>query len=291
MRKYEVIFFDWDGTAVLSRAQPANEVIGAMFPLLMKGVKLAVISGTSYMNIAGGKLAESFPPPLRANLYLGLGRGANNYNYDEKGDVVAMDGILPDKRTLSALHRTCFQLHEHMFEQYGYNTDIVFSRDNYCKIDLEPGIKRGDRLYFSGGELDLLNARLRKHGYFSGIKGLFDLAVFIGEQNELAVKPTTDAKFLEIGLGTKSDNVDVIMEHLEGERGVDAADCCFWGDEYLEMGKGIFGSDAFMITDKTFNCDFFDVSDAQGKRPRQVKKLGGGVNRFLSFLQEQSELA
>ncbi|MDR0222080.1 MAG: HAD family hydrolase [Oscillospiraceae bacterium] len=291
MRKYGVIFFDWDGTAVTSRSAPADEIIGAMAPLLEKGVKLAVISGTSYRNIAGGKLAESFPPPSRANLYFGLGRGANNRGYGGDGKIIAIDGILPDKKTLSALHRTCFQLHEHLLEQYGYNTDVIFNRENYCKIDLEPDIDRGERLYFNGGERELVDRRLTRHGFSAGIRGLFELAISFGEQNDVTVKPTTDAKFLEVGLGTKSDNVNAIMRHLEKNCGVTAAECCFWGDEYLEISQGVFGSDALMITEKTANCDFFDVSDVRGKRPPGVKRLGNGVNRFLSFLREQAETA
>jgi hypothetical protein len=44
-----------------------------------------------------------------------------------------------------------------------------------------------------------------------------------------------------------------------------------------------------MITEKTHSCDFFDVSDVDGERPAQVKRLGGGVERFLDFLREQAE--
>jgi len=62
------------------------------------------------------------------------------------------------------------------------------------------------------------------------------------------------------------------------------------GDEYLEMDDGIYGSDSLMITEKTKDFDFFDVSDADGKRPPQVRRLGGGVEKFMSFLREQSRL-
>ena len=76
MKHYKAIFFDWDGTAVLSRKAPVEDAVNAMRPLLDKGVKLCIVSGTTYENIAGGKLHSYFTPKQLENLYLGLGRGA-----------------------------------------------------------------------------------------------------------------------------------------------------------------------------------------------------------------------
>ena len=33
-KKYKAIFFDWDGTAVMSRQAPVEEAVAAMKPLL-----------------------------------------------------------------------------------------------------------------------------------------------------------------------------------------------------------------------------------------------------------------
>ena len=73
-KNYKAIFFDWDGTAVMSRKAPADDAVQAMRPLLQKGVKLAIISGTTIENIAGGKLESYFTKAELENLYLGLGR-------------------------------------------------------------------------------------------------------------------------------------------------------------------------------------------------------------------------
>ena len=287
MRKYEVIFFDWDGTAVLSRKAPADAVALAMAPLLAAGVKLVIISGTSIGNIDGGNLAQRFKPEHRANLYFGLDRGANNYGFDMSGNIVAIPGVVAGRENVLALHRVCFDFHMELLIEYGLNTDIVFCRDDYCKIDVGANISRGDNQFFSGGELEQVNMNLASHGYSEGVRGLITLAESLGRKRGLVLKVTTDAKYIELGFGTKSDNVDAILSHLETDtRG--APDCCFWGDEYLEMGDGIYGSDSFMITEKTKDYDFFDVSDADGKRPSQVRRLGGGVERFLSFLREQA---
>ena len=87
-KKYKAIFFDWDGTAVLSRKAPVDDIIPPMTKLLEKGVKLAIISGTTYENIAFGRLHELIPAEARKNLYLGLGRGVYNDGYNEKGELL-----------------------------------------------------------------------------------------------------------------------------------------------------------------------------------------------------------
>jgi hypothetical protein len=288
MRKYKAIFFDWDGTAVRSRISPIGTVVLPMTALLDNGVKLVIISGTSYEKIGEGRLAGRFPVSARQNLFLGLGRGARNYSFDENGGIVMLEGVVPDKGSLAALHKVCFALHEHLFVGYGFPTDIVFTRENYCKIDLYPDLSRGEHLYFRGEELSLLNKRLTQHGYAGGVRELLELSVSIGQEYGLELKATTDAKFLEVGFGTKSDNVDTIFQHLNKVYGISAADCCFWGDEFLEMGEGIYGSDAYMITPNTRVGDFYDVSDVEGERPVEVCRLGGGVDCFLEFLHEQA---
>jgi hypothetical protein len=288
MRTYTVVFFDWDGTAVTSRRAPADAAADAMAPLLAAGVKLVIISGTSLKNIDHGKLAQRFPPEHRANLYLGLDRGANNYGFDGQGALTRLPDFQPGREELLSLHLACYMFHMKLLREYGLNTDIVFCRDNYCKIDIGADISRGDNLFFSGGELEQVNSNLRKHGYAGGVRGLLRMAEDCGREQGLTLKATTDAKFIELGFTTKSDNVDVLLSHLEAG-GVSASDCCFWGDEYLKMDDGIYGSDSFMITDRTRDCDFFDVSDVPGERPAQVRRLGGGVERFLRFLREQAE--
>ena len=104
MKQYKAIFFDWDGTAVLSRKAPVEDAVNAMRPLLEKGVKLAIISGTTYENIAGGKLESYFTPKQLQNLYLGLGRGAYDYGFDEEGKPVLLADRVPDAKGILAIH-------------------------------------------------------------------------------------------------------------------------------------------------------------------------------------------
>ena len=288
-KKYKAVFFDWDGTAVLSRKAPVEEIVGAMGPLLDQKVNLVIVSGTTMENIAGGKLETCFTKEQLAHLYLGLGRGAFNYRY-ENGQELIFSDMLPDKKLLGDIHRICFDIHMELLEKYGLNTDIVFSRPNYCKIDLMVENQRGDNLFMQENELDMLKDCLKRHGVEGGLQGLLDISVAAGERYGITVKPTCDAKYLEVGISSKSDNVDRILEHLQSAYGICPEECSFWGDEYVGIEEGIYGSDSFMKTEKTGAGDFFDVSEVRGKRPEGVTKLGGGVERFLGFLREQAKM-
>lgn len=296
-KNYKAVFFDWDGTAVLSRKAPAGEAAAAMKPLLHRGVKLVIVSGTTIENIAGGGIAQYFTEKELENLYLGLGRGAFNYGF-QKGEPYVFQDRLPDAACLEKIHRICFEIHTALKQKYDFDTDIVFSRPNYCKIDLMPEAFRGDNLFMQENELDLLKGKLRSHGSGGGLKGLMELAIRIGAQYGLAVKPTCDAKYLEVGISSKSDNVDAILKKIQEDREqkmrgavspaedkvISAKDCAFWGDEFVGIEEGIFGSDSFMMTELTKEGDFFDVSMVSGARPEGVVHCGGGVERFLEFL-------
>ena len=89
---------------------------------------------------------------------------------------------------------------------------------------------------------------------------------------------------VEVGL----NNVDTILESFK-EEGIEAEDCSFWGDEFVGIQEGLYGSDSFMLTPKTEEGDFFDVSSLEGVRPEKIQILGGGVDRFIQFLVNQGK--
>lgn len=284
MKHYKAIFFDWDGTAVLSRKAPVDEAVEAMRPLLDKGVKLAIISGTTYENIAQGRLHSYFTPEQLQSLYLGLGRGAYDYGFDREGKSVLLKDRTPDTKGLLAVHDACYQIHRILLERYGMHTDIVFSRPNYCKIDLMPNQNRGENLFLQKGEAEMLQSILNRH-QIGSIETLIQMAESFGTE-QMPMRATTDAKYLEVGPTGKSDNVDALFTLFTKQ--AKPEECCFWGDEFVGVADSIFGSDAGMITSLTKTCDFFDVSELDGVRPRGVKQLGGGVETFLEFLRKQA---
>lgn len=288
MKRYKAVFFDWDGTAVYARTAPSDRVIEAMRPLLGQGVNLAVISGTTIENIAGGRLHEAFTPGERRHLFYGLARGALNYRFDEQGALLGFASGVPERAALLRVHEACFRLHQWLLERHDLPTDIVFSRPNYCKLDLMASAPRGDRLFMQDGEMARLNALLADHGVSGGVRSLIDRAEALGAELGVRLKATTDAKYLEVGPTLKSDNVDSVLAFLRARDGIQAADCSFWGDEFISVGGGPFGSDSHMMTEKTRGGDFFDVSDLCGERPEGVVCAGGGVEHFLGALREMA---
>lgn len=286
-KQYKAIFFDWDGTAVLSRSAPADEVAAAMKPLLQKGIKLIIVSGTTYDKIAGGNIERFFTEEELENLYLGLGRGAYNYCF-EHGKPVVFAHEIPDKDGLLAIHDICYDVHRELFACYGLKTDVVFTRPNYCKIDLMVENDRANALFMQESELDQLRETLKSHGITGGLQSLITLAEEKGNARGRKLCVTCDAKYLEAGVSDKSSNVNVILGKIMQENGISAEECSYWGDEYVGLEEGIFGSDSFMKTHLSERGDFFDVSKVPGKRPEGVKVLGGGVETFLEFLREQN---
>lgn len=287
---YRVIFFDWDGTAVTSRKAPVDEIVSRMKGLLNKGIKLAIISGTTIENIAGGRLQDYFTEKELENLFLGLGRGAYNYKFNKNKNLELFNSMIPEKSVLLDVHKACFDIHMKLLEDYDYKTDIVFSRPNYCKIDLMVDNNRGEQLFLQENEVDILKENLTRHGFNEGILELIKISEEIGKKYGLDLVVTTDAKYLEVGVSSKSDNVNTILRYFKDEFGILPEECSFWGDEYIGIDEGLYGSDSFMITDSSKSGDFFDVSNLKGKRPEEVIILSGGVERFLEFLSSQENL-
>ncbi len=168
LKKYKAIFFDWDGTAVMSRRAPVDQAVAAMRPLLQKGIKLIIVSGTTIENIAGGKIESYFAEEELKNLYLGLGRGAYNYSFKD-GIPYIFKNMVPDKGEILKIHQICFEIHQTLKEKYDFDTDIVFSRPNYCKIDLMVENQRGDNLFMQEDELGCLRETLKEHGMEDGL--------------------------------------------------------------------------------------------------------------------------
>lgn len=281
---YRAVFFDWDGTAVLNRSAPVEQVVAAMQFALDHNQILIIISGTTWEKIAGGQLNRHFTPEQLRRLYLGLGRGAYNYGFDEQGNLQLLHSSIPDRAGKNLVDQVAFAVHQKLYEEYGLETDVVFSRPNYCKIDMMVDVDRGDALFLQESEIDQLETILQRHGIAGGAVAVIAMAEQLAKSHGLLMKATTDAKYLELGLSTKSNNVDYFLQEVLAPMGITAKDCCFWGDEFRYIGTGLPGSDAQMITELTKDGDFFDVSGAVDTLPPEVTGLGGNVERFLTFL-------
>lgn len=285
MRQYDAIFFDWDGTAVPSRHADTSRIISAMEKILVNGTKLIIVSGTTYGNICSGKLEELLSASARQNLFLGLARGNFDYGYDRNGRLCTLTDATPDTDMMLQLHDAVYAIHRRLLCKNHFRTDIVFSRPNYCKLDLMVENSRStSHLFLQANEINRIKETLELHGIEGGLPGLLLFAESIGSNSGLQLKATTDAKYLEVGYTTKSDNVDRLIDFLH----LDPAKCCFWGDEYGAIAPGIWGSDFQMCTAKSKVGTFFSVSKLNLPLPEGIQSLGGGEERFVSFLEEYS---
>lgn len=70
------------------------------------------------------------------------------------------------------------------------------------------------QLFMQEDEMSQLKAMLEEHGLENGIMDLVSLSEKVGEEFGLKVSATCDAKYLEVGISCKSDNVDTILDHL-----------------------------------------------------------------------------
>jgi hypothetical protein len=112
----------------------------------------------------------------------------------------------------------------------------------------------------------------------------------MGKDRGLHVKATTDAKYLEVGLSTKEDNIVYLLSEVVIPKGIRSEECAFWGDEFGYLAEGVKGSDAYMITEVSRKADFFDVSGSVLPLPDPVHALPGGIQTFRRFLRDQAEL-
>ena len=56
------------------------------------------------------------------------------------------------------IDKAAFDVHKYLLKHYNFRTDIVFSRPNYCKVDLMVGMDREDKLYLQNDEIGKVQA-------------------------------------------------------------------------------------------------------------------------------------
>ena len=87
--RYRLIAFDWDGTAVTSRAEHPEELAPAMERLLGAGITLVVITGTNAENVSG-QIAPLLSAAALQRLFLMVNRGSEVYAYDTGGELARL---------------------------------------------------------------------------------------------------------------------------------------------------------------------------------------------------------
>jgi trehalose/maltose hydrolase-like predicted phosphorylase len=280
-RRFEAIVFDWDGTAVTSRAADASYLRHLVEELAAAAVHLAVVTGTHIGNVDGQLRARPTGP---GRLYLCLNRGSEVFVVGPEGpELASRRQATPaeDDALDAAAAATVSAL-----AMRGVRAEIVSQRLNRRKIDLIPEPEWADPPKARITELlATVEGRLRD----AGIDGLRE-AIAIGEAAARDAgltdpKVTSDAKHVEIGLTDKADSARWIFAEL-WRLGVAPGQVLVAGDEFGPLG-GLPGSDSYLQPVEAREATAFSVGREPTGAPPGVLALPGGPATFAAVLEDQ----
>ena len=280
-RTVAAIVLDWDGTAVASRSDPADQVRSRIERLSALGVHVAVVSGTHVGNVDGQLRAR---PPGPGRLLLALNRGSELFDVTAEGPVL-LSRLDEDPLVRQQLDDTAREVAAEL-RRAGLDVAVVGHRLNRTKLDLLPDPQWRDPPKSRIGDvLDELTRRLATVGHGS----LADAAQLVrhaaAAHGLTDARVTSDAKHLEVGVTDKGDSMRALLEVLAG-LGVGAGLVLVVGDEFGELA-GLPGSDARML----ITCSPAPAAVSVGVEPNGVPAgvglLGGGPPVLLTLLDEQ----
>jgi trehalose/maltose hydrolase-like predicted phosphorylase/hydroxymethylpyrimidine pyrophosphatase-like HAD family hydrolase len=289
-QRFRLIAFDWDGTAVSSRAEDATPVRRPLERLLRFGVLAVVITGTNLSNI-DGQLSRAIKGRHKRNLYLATNRGSEVYGFDEK-----LTPILLWTRTATAeeerlLTEIADEVRDHVVSRTGLDVQVVYDRLNRRKVDLIPLEQWKDPPKSALGDLLLaVESRLKRAGITPGLREIIEFAKSrVQEKGLLNARITSDVKHVEIGLTDKGDSVVWLLRELAQRRGISPEEVLICGDEFGPIA-GFPGSDSRMLVAGTAGVTFVSVGPEPGGVPAGVLHLGGGPRQFAQLLAAQATL-
>ncbi|MCL5264464.1 MAG: glycoside hydrolase family 65 protein [Chloroflexi bacterium] len=289
-RSFNIIAFDWDGTAVMSRLEDATPVRQRLEPLLQFGVQVVVITGTNFGNI-DRQLSAVINGPHKRNLYICTNRGSEVYSFDEQSQPVLLWKRIATPLENQLLTDIADRVRETLQARSGLDIQVIYRRLNRRKIDLIPLPQwRNPPKEVIDELLEAVQQRLKGAGVSGGLHEVFDLTKTIAREKGLpGAHITSDVKHIEIGLTDKSDSIDWVMTELATRLRVSAEDVLIGGDEFGPIA-GFEGSDHKMVTPIAKGATFVSVGKEPGGTPPEVINLGGGPSRFLRLLDDQINL-
>jgi len=289
-RRFDLLAFDWDGTAVADRREDASRVRALIEALLRREAVVAVITGTSLANIER-QLAGDMVGAHKRRLYILTNRGSEVFGHDDASRSVLLWRRTATPREDRLLTQVAEAVRDELARRTGLEIGIVYDRLNRRKVDLIPVPEWRDPPKSAIGELRrAVEARLGRAGLRGGIREAVDLAHRAAEEAGLKdARITSDVKHIEIGLTDKGDAVRWIMRHLAPARGIGPRQTLIAGDEFGPIG-GLPGSDSLMIVPEAAGATFVSVGPEPEGVPAGVVHLGGGPPAFRRLLHRQVEL-
>ena len=278
-RTVAAVVFDWGGTAVADRTQPADEVRSRVEALCALGVHVAVVSST-YLDDIDGQLAAR--PSGPGQLLLALNRGSELFQVTKGGPALLTRR--DETRDISARLDEAATHVAAVLRTQGLNVEVIGSRLNRRKIDLIPEPEWRDPHKTSLLELELaVTARLQRNGIAS-IAEVVRIAGEVARHCGLEdARVSSDAKHVEIGLTDKSDSMRDLLARFD-DLGVGPGLVLLAGDEFGDLG-GVPGSDSRMLTQDAVTV--VSVGREPSGVPPRVRHMPGGPSTFLGLLDEQ----
>lgn len=288
-QRFDLIIFDWDGTAVPDRATPVPDLNRALEGLLRQGAWLSPVTGTKLETLEEHSLSLLSPEARARNLIVCTNRGSEVWAYEPDGtrrEVWERVSTEEEERQLSAATE---ELQRRLLGR-GLETQIIYKRLNRRKLDLIPLPEWAEPPKARIADLiAATRARVRAAG-FNEIADVVALAGDIARQAGLQnPRITSDGKYVEIGLTDKGDSVVWLLENVARPNGIVNESILIAGDEFGDVG-GFSGSDARMLVPEAANAVFASVGPEPGGVPHPVLGLGGGPQRFVEILEWQLTL-
>lgn len=286
-RRYKMLVFDWDGTAVASRSGSVDHLLWRAEVLLGRGMWLAAVTGTNFANL-DRQFFSLLNPKVKTNLIACVNRGSEVYGFDFRGRPVRLRAREATRAENEMMDEAVRMAQRILAAEHGLETRIISNRMNRRKLDIMPVPGWEDPSKERIGELlDDTEKRLKAVG-LEGIRSVIDLVARCSEEVGLYGRLTSDVKHVELGLTDKADSVEYLIEQIAKPRGIDADDILFIGDEFGTIG-GCEGSDSMMITPKTEGASFISVGREPEGVPPAVCHMGGGIESFARILDLQMD--
>jgi hypothetical protein len=288
-RRFKIIAFDWDGTAVKDRTAPVDEILPRLEALMALDVKIVIITGTHLGN-PDKQFCSKVRPALKRNLFACVNRGGEVYGFDEAGRPVRLRGREATAEENRKMDRVSVELEREFKARYGLDVAIIYDRFNRRKLDIIPLPEWADPPKARIGELLVaVQRRLDEHGVAGGIQTLIDRLDEKCREVGIELRITTDVKHLEYGLSDKADSVDWIINELARGLGAPNEDVLFLGDEFGPIG-GFDGSDFTMVSPVARGAVYVSVGKEPNGVPDEVMYYGQGTDGFAEIMDGQIAL-
>jgi len=283
-KKYKIIIFDWDGTAVHSRKDDIPELIAGLEALLKQGIYIAVITGTNFENI-DKQFSSHIYGLHKKNLFIFTNRGSEVFSFGDDFKPFVLFRLNINEETNKLLDQIAEKTKNDIEAKAPVKLNIIYNRLNRRKLDLIPEWE--DPLKSEIGKLAVeTEKKLTNAGFKEGIKGAFDLmvnnATLLGLKN---ARITSDVKHLEVGVSDKTDSIKWILGNLAVPFNISDNEILIIGDEFGPVA-GFDGSDYKMVIKDRKDIVYFSVGKEPNGVPVMVKHIGGGPECFKKLIKK-----